>query len=550
MIRTFFYIVLFIGLTIISCSQKQELNDETVAIVGNRAISFSDFKTRYNSFLDATTLEDNLRNRTHVADNMVNELLLYHHDANQAIYDNPDFNKEIEWFKNQMILGYLKDSEIYANIKVTDTEIREAFVRVNEKIAARHLYAKTEGEAYSLLDELNNGQSFDNLAKNVFSDSVLKNSGGYIGYFTWGDMDPAFEDAAYNLGIGEISDPVKTRQGYSIIKVEDRKPNPLLTESEFLNKKAHMERVLKIAKKKDYEKEYLNKISKDMKLVFNDECIDELAKKYSGRVWDKKDEIPIKMSTGVCVEYNGEKLSGNDIEKLISTVPRFHMERIKSSQNVKETINGLFLKDKLLKIAHSKGYDTAPKVVDAIKTTKNNLFLKYKRKEILNKVVIPDSVARMYYDENKDKYKSSPMISIQEIIVDGYDLALKIKGDLMAGADFSGLAKQYSLRRSTAENGGKIGYAEINRFGMLKTKLWQTKELEILGPVEMNGLYGIFKIIGKKESQVIPYPELKTFVIDEYKKANETELVKAYLKNLKSSVDVSVNRLQLKQFHN
>ena len=135
--------------------------------------------------------------------------------------------------------------------------MREAFSRVNEQIAARHLFAKTEEEANNLYELAKIGVDFNTLAKQVFTDSVLQNNGGYLGYFTWGDMDPAFEDAAYSLKVGEISPPIKTAYGYSIIKVEDKTVNPLLTESEFQRKKSHLQDVIKMRKKEPSEQEYI-----------------------------------------------------------------------------------------------------------------------------------------------------------------------------------------------------------------------------------------------------------------------------------------------------
>ncbi len=94
--------------------------------------------------------------------------------------------------------------------------------RSQEKLAVRHLYAKTKKEADRLYELLQKGASFNELAKQIFTDTALQNSGGYLGYITWGDTDPAFEDAAYSLKVGEISKPVKTAQGYSIIKLDNK----------------------------------------------------------------------------------------------------------------------------------------------------------------------------------------------------------------------------------------------------------------------------------------------------------------------------------------
>jgi parvulin-like peptidyl-prolyl isomerase len=81
------------------------------------------------------------------------------------------------------------------------------------------------------------GVSFKELAKQVFTDTTLRNNGGSLGYITWGYTDPSFESVAYSLKVGEVSRPVNTAQGYSIIKVDDRIEDPFTTETEFLNRK-------------------------------------------------------------------------------------------------------------------------------------------------------------------------------------------------------------------------------------------------------------------------------------------------------------------------
>ena len=180
---------------------------------------------------------------------IISELLLSHYDDNSKILANDQYVKEINWVSKQSPLAYLKDQEIYAKITVSDEELRTAFIRVNENLSASHLYSQTLEEAEYLYDLVQMGVDWDNLAAQVFYDSALRNNSGNLGYFTFGDMDPAFEEAAYNLKVGEISKPVRTKTGYSIIRLEDRISNPILTEYEFQNKKSNIERALKLKKR-------------------------------------------------------------------------------------------------------------------------------------------------------------------------------------------------------------------------------------------------------------------------------------------------------------
>ena len=91
--------------------------------------------------------------------------------------------------------------------------------------------------------------SFEELAEENFKDPQLRDTGGALGYFTVDEMDPAFEDAAFALDIGQISKPIRTAQGYSIIQVQDRIIRPLLTESEYIKHRSKLEDYCRYRKK-------------------------------------------------------------------------------------------------------------------------------------------------------------------------------------------------------------------------------------------------------------------------------------------------------------
>jgi peptidyl-prolyl cis-trans isomerase C len=85
------------------------------------------------------------------------------------------------------------------------------------KIKARHILVNLEHEAKDLLAKLAQGDRFENLARD-FSLCPSKAEGGDLGEFGRGAMVPAFEEAAFALGVGEVSGPVRTRFGYHLIQ--------------------------------------------------------------------------------------------------------------------------------------------------------------------------------------------------------------------------------------------------------------------------------------------------------------------------------------------
>jgi peptidyl-prolyl cis-trans isomerase C len=89
---------------------------------------------------------------------------------------------------------------------------------MTSKIKCSHILVRKQSEALAVLGRLKKGESFAKLAKELSIDKGSGKRGGDLGYFGRGMMVKPFEDAAFKLEKGQLSEPIKTEFGYHIIK--------------------------------------------------------------------------------------------------------------------------------------------------------------------------------------------------------------------------------------------------------------------------------------------------------------------------------------------
>ncbi|MGG4264219.1 peptidylprolyl isomerase [Peribacillus simplex] len=135
----------------------------------------------------------------------------------------------MEALKNDIVVYLQTKKMIEPRITVTDDEIstyfednKDTFAKP-EQVEASHILVEDEKTAKKVAKEIAEGGDFAKLAAEYSTDTQTAKNGGSLGYFGKGDMVDEFEDVAFNLDIGKVSDPVKSDYGYHIIKVTGKK---------------------------------------------------------------------------------------------------------------------------------------------------------------------------------------------------------------------------------------------------------------------------------------------------------------------------------------
>jgi len=153
------------------------------------------------------------------------EKLLYGEAVKEGADKSPEIQREIEDVKKKIVVRAFLDNKTASMI--TDADLRAEYdalvasLRDAKEVRARHILLATEQDAKDAKKKIDEGKSFEDVARDYSKDPGSAKQGGDLGYFTKDKMVPEFANAAFAMKKGEVSGPVKSPFGWHIIKVED-----------------------------------------------------------------------------------------------------------------------------------------------------------------------------------------------------------------------------------------------------------------------------------------------------------------------------------------
>jgi|TARA_B110001454_G_scaffold71082_1_gene69152 foldase protein PrsA len=336
----FFIVFTMIG----SCSKK---NEQLIAKVGDEKISLSIFQDRYKEFLTKQLQEDNLMNRYVYLNSLIDEKLILQYAVDNNIESEPLYLKKGKEVYDQLLLNLYFDQKINLDYSVSDEEARDLFKWGKTSIHVRHLFAKDIEQITDLKHRLDNGENWRSLAGECFQDSTLKNNGGNLGWYKLGELDPNFEFNAFSLNPNEISEPVKTQDGYSIIHLIESEFDGMITEDEYQSRK---KKLIQLAKKYK-QKARLIEFTDDAILAMNIEYDKKVLNDLFYFLFSTSKNIPEKFQNDKLVAFNGSEWNvGHALEKL-GELSENQLSKISTLLDLKQALTGLICRSKFLEDA-------------------------------------------------------------------------------------------------------------------------------------------------------------------------------------------------------
>ena len=203
---------------------------EVLFSIDNHPYYTDEFIRVYNKNLDLVK-DDSQKDLDKYLDLFVGYKLKVEKANKLGLQNGSNYQAELKSYRNQLSKNYLNDS------KVTNELVHEAYDRMQQEVRASHILIlldegalpqdtlKAYNKVLDIKKRLDAGEDFVTVAKQTSEDPSVRENNGDLGYFSAFRMVYPFENAVYKTKVGQVSKPFRTRFGYHIVKVTDKRVN-------------------------------------------------------------------------------------------------------------------------------------------------------------------------------------------------------------------------------------------------------------------------------------------------------------------------------------
>ena len=267
-------LILLLLITITANSQKK---NEVLLTINEEPVYASEFKTVFEKNLDLV-LDESQKDVDGYLDLFIDYKLKVAEAYVQGLDKNDEYVKEFAKYQDQLSENYIYDK------RITSKLVEEAYKRGLEEVDVDHILIKVKmndnpqdtliafKKIKVIRDKAISGDDFETLARKYSEEPGVKKGGGKLGYFSVFSMVYNFENAAYNTSVGEVSEITRTKFGYHIIKINDRRVK---------KSQINVSHIMILTNKDAVEANPEEKINELYAMIMQGESFESIAKQFS-----------------------------------------------------------------------------------------------------------------------------------------------------------------------------------------------------------------------------------------------------------------------------
>jgi len=496
----------------LGCGKRE---NRVVATVDGRKITIGDFESAGDKiaekFLPKTADQaGKMELLNHMIDKEVMSLT-----ALAAGYEkDKQFVAFFDKYTDQYAVAAMENVYIKQKVSVTDQEAKDYFDRMHKQYTLSEILVPNEDEAQSLREQIMHGGDFADLAKK-HSVGREAGDGGFLGQSSIGTMFYWIEDALANAKEGDITQPLRTPEGWAILKVhkiQDYTPEKDLT---------YARNKVRADKEKKMLEDMKHKIEKDIGLQIFPDAVDVVYVNLPPDVpfedimnrkvtYDNapKLNIPEQYQGMILAQYADGKYNLKDYMKIYEETPLPERPRIQyGKESVVESIHKKIF-EQMLPVYAIKTLKVLeiPEVAKDFQAKKEMMLVNMLYKsQISDQVVVTDLEVQDYYNAHKSEIVGAEKRSFSIILVSDKAKADEAASFARKGENFAKLVRKYSQDPTADRTNGSTGLVEKGRFTDYDAVAFSTPLGQISDPFQVPRGWAVIKVDQIEAPQAVPY---------------------------------------------
>lgn len=516
--------------------------DEPLVQVGEKSISGGDLgrfidnlpdHLRFESLGDSTT-------RAYLQSLIDRELLL--NEAKMTgIHQMSELRQKISDEINQILSKELSVEFVDSQVFVSESELRSVYDDMNLgwEVWPAHILSDTYDDAEAVINELKLGRSFSEVAEERSKADDADQGGNLGGYFGEGDVVPSLREATYHLDEGEFSDPIRTRDGFEVVKLLKKRRLGFEVMREKISKQ--------FTRKKWVERREIvvDSLSEVRKIVYFRNRVNSVIDGLFRR------RINEHQVADTLISYKGGRILVGDAIRSLRAIKKGALPP--DSAAVFTEIYRWILPDSLFALeGRDQGRDRFPRIVKWGEKRQRTLMIGQLRIDrVRGRVEVGEKEVKEYYEKYLDTYKKLPgIIVMTEVLVEQKSLAQDIYKRAMSGESLNDLANKYSIRSTLDSLGGHI-FTDGGRVSI--ESLFQSPYRDFFGdsnedqvgvlqgPMLVQDYYSVFRLDKGYQKVPVPLKQVKRPIRVKIKEERESVIFSGYLDSLR---EVNSNKIQ------
>lgn len=518
--------IIMSALVLTHCSKTSD--DNVIASLDGAEVTAEDLFARYPKARLAQAEDDEINN---AVDDVVRRTLFVKDAIAMGYKDSAGTKAQIQNVEDQRLFQYVYEKDILDSV-ITEAQLREMYDKARYEVHARHILiqhrdvpnaaaSRSREEALALcghlLQQLKEGAAFEDLANKYTEDPSGKNTGGDLGWFGWGKMVGPFQETAFKLSVGDVSDVVETQFGYHIIKAEGRRETDV---KPFEEEKDNLKRMAARDKARELQQlaqEFIFNIKADNNFQIINKNVDALyrvidASKYKVGPIDhvlKNVNFTAPLFTMAGQSYDSQWVI-DEVNKLdVNSKPT-----VNNINDFKTLLENMVVHALIIDYGYKRGYTNDEKFRKAITDIQNNIIYNNYVRDQINANLNPTEDELMeYYESHKNTdYMQKEMVRVREVLVKDQAKADSLYKIIRDGADIGLMARRHTERKYAKDRGGELAPFPPGRYGEMGRRAFEMSAGEISEPIKTNTGYSIIKVLEKIEAGPQDYDRVKNRV--------------------------------------